>query len=821
MSPNENNKELVKAGEVLMVQGKSSKFMYYLHSGAVEILSASREYEGLDPVIITSKSKRVGLIKDQIYIPPMNTVFTDPCSKSLRTVADSYVSRYPVNREMLEDASRSVAMLSHLFKMLETAIADDSKYTKFYTYLCKITDNISLMYQELPKSGIVEKLKNKSESLYNAFTSNKGRLPDVLDAQFLLSDNSAFIRKKYSYPGLPLKSIIDEKQCSHVKKFLQMDKNVFSSLVKEDPSILHNMIETISDNLIKVFDRIFAVHTEIDLELETLFGSKSSWSLYLADNSGFDNWCDSGRLSPDFIAGFLSLIKKLHSYYLELTGKKLIELFPGPKKIHAYYVANKDGRKRTEQNQDEKQGVSDKITGLSHKSHSAGKYKNSLQQIFEFALIDKEFQKAFIKNINDFKSMHNPFNTEMDGRKIRRNITKSYWDLFAQVFIRKQKESVVPPPVKLMMKFGFLDETLVDEKQLEALEEISGNIEEVKDIPIMFEEEFLSRIYNGKENPSITEMGLSYEAFLREEGKRKSSKEINKSNAGGDNINKSIYEIEHRLLQTVGVCSGSTSTAFPILTSMTMKINPKNIFMSKSKILSVVRDLMNVDYSVFYRETTLKMGDARELIEEEVIPIFILLPSFGTKTMLWQDLDGTNRRTRGRIVLPIFFMGDIVKSMAHTFASFRWELNRTIKGGLWADPVEGGITGVYFDYVNFYSKNSKLSPEIKDKIAERFKNIRTNRDRFADDYINWVLYEKDGVMRLDSVVREMFFRHIPFKKELRARLETMPAFAEIAVKFKNVTSKAIQGYERRYKKYMNASGAYPEKIQEFMNYLNS
>jgi hypothetical protein len=826
MSPNDKKKELVKAGEVLIVQGKVPKYMYYLHSGALEILSAAKEFEGLDSAIIASKSRRVGLVSEDILIPPMNVIFAEPSTKSVRAIQDSFVSRIPMNQGGIvqmarEDPSGTADMLSHLFKMLDTSIADDSKYTKIYINLCKIDDNISLLYQYLPKSDVPDKLKNKSEGLYNAFKSNKGDFPKVIDAQFLISDNSAFIKKKYNFPGMPIQSIIDEKQCSHVKKFLQLDKNTFANLIKEDPSILQNMIETVSDNLIKVLDRIYAVHTEIDLELETIFGQKSSWSYFLTDNNGFDLWSGSGKVAPNFINNFLALIKKLHSYYLEISGKKLIELYPGPKKIHAYYMANKDGIKRPEiKPEDGKPGLTTKIFGANTRTHS-GIYKNSIQQIFEFALIDKEFQKNFIKTLNDFKNTKNPFNTETDGRKIRRAITKFYWDLYTQVFMRKQKESNAPMPVKLMMKFGFLDESLVEEEQLEELNNIVNINDEIKDIPILFEEEFLARIYNGKENPSITEMGLSYEAFKREESKHKSSKEMDSIATATDNISKTAYEIEHRLLQTTGVCSGSTSTAFPILTSMVMRMNPKNVFVSKDKIRSVVKELMSIDYSVFYREATLKLGEARELIQEEVLPIFILLPSFGTKTMLWQDLDGTNRRTRGRIVVPIFFLGDIVKSIAHTFACFRWELNRTIKGGMWADPVEGGLTGIYFDYVNFYKKNSKLSRENIEIITEKFKSIRTNRDRFADDYIQWVMYEKDGVMRLNSVLREMFYRHVPFKKELRTKLETMPAFAEIAIKFKNVNSKAIQGYERRFKKYMEKEGVYPDKIKEFMDFLNS
>jgi hypothetical protein len=822
MSPNGNNKEIIKAGEVLIVQGQVPKYMYYLHSGAVEILYSPKEFEGLDPVIIASKSKRVGLIKEDMLVLPMNLSFTDPSAKSVRAIQDCSVTRYPVARDTIfqivhNDSARAISLLSHLYKLLETAVADDSKFTKLYSHICRISDNIALLYQFLPKSPLPEKLSNKSESIYNVFKSNSGNFPEMIEAQFLISDNSAFLRKKYSFPGMPIQSIIDQKQCDQVKKFLNLDKNVFSGLLKEDPSILQNMVETISDNLIRALDRIYAVHNEIDIELETLFGLKSSWSSYLTENDGFDRWLSSGKVNAEFIGNFLTLIKKLHTYYHEISGRKLVDAYPGPKKIHQYYVSVKDGKRSL---QEKSAGVTGAGAGLTgRKPGSTGVYNSSMQQIFEFAMIDKELQKGFTKLINDFKNLSNPFNTEPDGRKLRRAITKTYWDIFTQVFIRKQKESMAPPPVKLMMKFGFLDETLIDVNQLEELDEISGINEEMKDIPILFEEEFLKRIYEGRENPSITEMGLTYDAFKREEGKRTNSKD----NIGviTDNLDKTKYEIEHRLLQTVGICTGSTSTAFPIMTSLAMKILPKNVFISKSKLRSLVKDLMAVDFSVFYRETTLKLDSARELIEEEVLPIFILLPAFGTKTMLWQDLDGTNRKTRGRIVVPIFFMGDLMKNMAHTFACFRWELNRTIKGGMWADPVEGGLTGIYFDYINFYRKNTKLSEEAKAQVSEKFKSIRTNRDRFADDYVQWLLYEKDGIMRLNAAVREIFYRHIPFKKELRDKLEWIPSFAEIAVKYKNVYTKTMQGYERRYKKYMGKDGTLPEKLQGYMDFLNS
>jgi len=170
-------------------------------------------------------------------------------------------------------------------------------------------------------------------------------------------------------------------------------------------------------------------------------------------------------------------------------------------------------------------------------------------------------------------------------------------------------------------------------------------------------------------------------------------------------------------------------------------------------------------------------------------------------------------------MVPVLFNGDLEKSLMHSFACFRWELTKNIKGAMWADPIEGGITGEYFDYVNNFKKNSKLSPEMKEKINLRFKSLRTNRDRFADDYMLWVEYEREGIMKLNTVVREMFFKHIPFRKETRDHLENMPAFNKYAARFKNIQARDYAGYERRFKKYQDASGAYPKEIQTYFEFL--
>jgi hypothetical protein len=432
--------------------------------------------------------------------------------------------------------------------------------------------------------------------------------------------------------------------------------------------------------------------------------------------------------------------------------------------------------------------------------------------------MDKEFQNRFLKLLNDFKTSKSPLSTEPEGRKLRHQISQLYWRLYQQTYIRSKIESNAPKPVKLMLDFGYIDETLLLDEQLSELNQIATIRENKPSMPILHETGFLSLIYDKKETPSITEMGLTYEAHLREEDKHKSKK--NQGNEYRDeNIKQAMFEIEHRLANTVAVCSGSTATAFPILTQHSIRGSLKASYVSMERLEAAVKNLMYIDFSVFYRETVLKMSDAREIIQEEIIPYMILLPSAGSRSLLWQELSGTNKRSRGRIVLPIFFNGDLEKNLAHTFASFRWELNRTIKGAMWADPIEGAVTGEYFDYVNTYKKNTKLSTEAKDKITERFRGLRTNRDRFADDYMMWVLFEKDGIMKLNGVVREMFYKHIPFRREIREQLENMPAFTQFANRYTNVQNRNIQGYERRFKKYQDAAGNYPPEIERFFEFL--
>ncbi|TAL39172.1 MAG: cyclic nucleotide-binding domain-containing protein [Spirochaetes bacterium] len=819
----DNRGENIRSGELLIVQGSEPKYIYYLQSGAVEILSAPDEFNELHPDILVSRSKRVGVIREKGVISGMSLLFNEPYKKSIRVIEDSVVAKHPIReggimQVLKENPQMAMSLFTHMTRRIKLSIADAGKYARLYQNLALVNDNLGLVYRKNAVGDAPDRLQQRADALYATYVKNGGDFPSVIDAKFLIRDNSSLLKKKYAYQGLPLESLVDMRQCTFLTQISNLDPGLLQPIINSDPAIPSYIFETVAENLIKVLDRIEAIHNEIDEELSQLFGSEASWVTFLVDGGELTAWQKRGRISEDFVKNFLSVAVKFHNFFEEISGKKLTVEYPAFRKLHEYYSGRKDlPAAAPAQNETRRQ----ETAASPGRSRATGTlYQNSMQQIFEFAVVEKEFQKSLLMALTEFKKSSNPFNTEIEGRKIRRAITKMYFDLYKQVFIRTKKESSAPAPVKLMLNFGFLDEAMLEEGQISELHSLTLRAHEITELPIYFEEDFLTLIYEGKENPSINEMGMTYEAHLREEEKHRKAKDDGAASID-ENLKRVMYEIDHRLLNTLAVCSGSTATAFPILTNMTMKGNPANFYTSKKKLESIAQGLKEIDYSVFYREIIEKVGEAREIIEEEVLPSFVLIPSFGTKSMLWQELDGTNRKSRGRIVVPILFMGDLQKNLAHTFACFRWELNRTLKGAMWADPVEGGLTGVYFDYVNFFKKMSKLSVETKSYIEERFKSIRTNRDRFADDYIMWLLYEREGIMKCNSVVREMMYRYVPFRKDVRNRLENMPAFAEIGTKFKNIRTREITGYQRKFKKYMDGEGRLPEALQRFLDFMQN
>ncbi|HPD77861.1 MAG: hypothetical protein BWY23_00475 [Spirochaetes bacterium ADurb.Bin218] len=811
---------LLEPGDVLFMQWEEPSDFFILQDGELEILSAPQEFMGLDSSIILDKSVRICTIKGKSMLVGFSGALTDSYISSARALTKCNVVAYNLPSAGIrafaeKDLSTTVNMLRQIFNNYTIAKNSLNKIQSFCARISQIEDNLCLMYNAISQGEGSDLLNKRADALGETFSFNKGLFPDSFSIDFLIEDRSRFLKKNYN---IDFGDNVSADFLDLAKRLLKINPQTLSDVIKSDPEIAISFFSVFSSSINKLQNQIVNLKEKVREKIISFFESEDS-PIYFLKSGGMNRWLSTGRVPSDFFKNMIKLIEKLNVVCSELFGDDMSVFSP------SYYdfISSLDKSLQTKSTREEDismEAIPSKEEISAPNVISTGLQK-SIYQIFEFSMVDKEFQNRLLKLLNDFKNLKNPLSAESEERKVRRHITQLYWELYKQVFARSKKEKTIPRAVKLMLTFGFLDDTLLTQDEVSELNELARIKEREVSIPILLEYEFLSKIYSGAEEPSITEMGLNYEAFLREQEKyQKKGKALSEREDSDDiNLNKTLHEIQQRLASASAVCSGSTATAFPILCSDLIRGSLRSMYQSKSKVEALIKSITDVDFSLFWRETVLKLDSAREIIKEEVFPYFVLLPIAGTKTFMWQELSGTNKKSRGRIMIPILFSGDIEKSLMHTFACFRWELNRSIKGAMWADPIEGGLTGEYFDYVNTFKKNSKLSPEMKEKIALKFKTLRTNRDRFADDYILWVAYEKDGIMKVNNVVREIFFKHMPFRKNIRDQLENMPAFNKFATRYNNIKMREIASYENRFKKYMDENGKYPKPIEDFMNFL--
>ena len=170
----------------------------------------------------------------------------------------------------------------------------------------------------------------------------------------------------------------------------------------------------------------------------------------------------------------------------------------------------------------------------------------------------------------------------------------------------------------------------------------------------------------------------------------------------------------------------------------------KDALIKRATIESVIESIKKVDFSAFYREVLYKnsqLNITKELVMKEVLPNIILMPTFGSRAIMWEELSSRQKDSTGRFLFPIFTSEDLESLAIPTIGAFRWELCKTMLGPAWNDITQMSLTSSYSDYIQFYKKNRDLSDDSKEKIKIQIKKCRNNlREVFVSDYFIWIKY---------------------------------------------------------------------------------
>jgi hypothetical protein len=194
--------------------------------------------------------------------------------------------------------------------------------------------------------------------------------------------------------------------------------------------------------------------------------------------------------------------------------------------------------------------------------------------------------------------------------------------------------------------------------------------------------------------------------------------------------------------QMTRLCVGRQGNHFPLLSREYFHGNIKDIG-TRENVVRALAWIESIDCEAYCRPYKSALN--------RIVPFIILVPCYGDVGVCWEPFDNHNRATsRGRVAIPMY-PKNLAMAVISAVADLRWQVAKEKASYYW---MEEGLTGNYYQW--FQSR--KIRGDVK--------------EFFIQDYIVWITKESEGIQKLDKEIRGIFWRYMPFSKEIKEKLKT-------------------------------------------------
>lgn len=449
-------------------------------------------------------------------------------------------------------------------------------------------------------------------------------------------------------------------------------------------------------------------------------------------------------------------------------------------------------------------------------------FSNTLKQLCDFAEMSYRYEE-FNGYVEKFMTLADKESREDSVRVFRKMFTSAFYELYEEVFIHYARNGEHNSLVELFLNYGFLDERLLTDAQIEFLCSIPP-LNRTEPCKVYRMKDWLMRVYNGEEIPSKNEFDMEYIDYVRDRKKNEALSSEAEHELLTNNETKVRFEIQNMLKYNCRLINGGLLSFFPMLHMENFEGEMDNLLLTSETINEQISKLLEIDYSVFYREMLYAAPEKKiekEAIQKEIFPNIILFPVSGVNGIMWQEISGKRSNSEGRIFLPAFFNGKLEDTFLTLFGRYHWELCKTLQGTAWNNIAVPSLTSEYSDYIQFYRKNKDLSAEKKEALKNQFTRCRNNmREIFVYDYIIWMKFESAGAIRLNKVARRILATYCPFSKDIRSRIANQPIFEEAMAKFVRDRQKKCKEFMLRMKALEKKEAEITKELTDTQHFYN-
>lgn len=449
--------------------------------------------------------------------------------------------------------------------------------------------------------------------------------------------------------------------------------------------------------------------------------------------------------------------------------------------------------------------------------------EDCVSAILSYADYDKQQIRTFKNNLAQWKSLPDLSSADDEARRLRKALSTDFYDIYEKAFFKSMITPERPSPILLMFfNFGFMDTELVGLQNANLLMKLVDSMELFHSEHIFTVYEWLCNIYWGKVEPSRNEFDMDFKAYLMDQRRLGEITAEEFEYYQNDLRMKVKFEISNMFRSGHRISYGRVTSFCPILTSGEMIQSLEKMALTAEKIETAMNVIRNIDYSIFYRELSFsdsERGINQEWIMREILPDVILMPTVGSKGMMWQETASVKNDTPARFLFPLFMTGNFEDQLMEVCGRYRWEICRKLHGVYWNDFREKSLTSEYCDYLQFYRKNKELSGDAKEKLQMTLQRCRNNyREVFVCDYLMWMKYESNGSFRLNKLTRGFLISYCPFSKSIREELSGNPLYQNAFRRLEIENEKKVSRLNALYAKYEAAGGEITPELKENLRF---
>ena len=583
-------------------------------------------------------------------------------------------------------------------------------------------------------------------------------------------------------PGLPDITIFPESLsfedwlCDYYMELRDLNPGAHKNFFYSNPGISSGFIRRCADDTVRVAEACHALYEYI-----------KSISQLLLDSGGLDLFSVISELHVGSVnikgadEAVEALIEPLTWLLSDLTGVD-----------HDYFQARLDAYGDELSAKRASQVVADApvIEGMSQN------LKDSLETILKYSDCPEELCNKFTRCVRAYTDLPDRISSDDEAYDLRKDLTSMFYEIYQHVFVKSLSDPTPPTVIKMFLNFGYVDPALAGYENADYLYSVADSVKGDPSMGVYTICEWLTAIYNGEVEPSLSEFDMDYPAFVRDLKRTQKLDDGDVARLLANQDRKLRYEMENAFPVVNRITFGNPSKFCPLFADHNLLRRIGDILVTPQQIKDALDYIRGIDFSAFYRSTSYsnhKIGVPNETVSVEIMPNFILMPNIGVRGSMWQEVEGRVRTTASRMFMPMFLDNDVKTLVMRMTGEFRWEICKRVQGARWNDVTDPSLTSLYSDYLQFYMNNRSISMPTMLDIRNELSSARNNfKTVFVSNYVVWLQNESNGSARLNSIATTVLMTFCPFAAPIREKLANNMRYAEPLSRYRARQSRRVQ-----------------------------